>query len=171
MKIGAPKATTTSCPSKWLATSGMLPGRTPRKLGWRVGNGHRAGLGATSTGSDRFSASRTAPSHPVGVSMPGPATMTGFRAAASRSRSRLSASSETTGLPSITRDFRWPSALASASLSQSSSGNDRYTGPVGAAVASRIAFDSDCGASCGRVGSWLHFTSGSTSFGASTLVR
>jgi hypothetical protein len=58
----------------------------PRKLGCRVGNGHREGLGAASTGSDSFSASRTAPSHPAGVSMPGPATMTGFAAAASRSR-------------------------------------------------------------------------------------
>jgi hypothetical protein len=114
-----------SCPSKWLATVGMAAGRMPAKLGCRVGNGQRDGLGATSTGSDSFSASRTAPSHPAGVSMPGPATMTGFAAAASRSRSRPSASSGTTGFPSMTRDFRCPSALASASCSQSSSGRDR----------------------------------------------
>jgi hypothetical protein len=69
-KIAAPKATTRSCPLKWLATVGMPAGRMPWKLGWRVGNGHREGLGATHTGSDSFSASRTAPSHPAGVSMP-----------------------------------------------------------------------------------------------------
>ena len=48
---------------------------------------------------------------------------------------------------------------------------DAPAGWDGAAAACRIAFDSDCGASCGRDGSWLHLTSGSTSLGASTLVR
>jgi hypothetical protein len=45
LKIAAPKATMRSCSSKWLATVAMPAGRMPRKLGCRVGNGHREGLG------------------------------------------------------------------------------------------------------------------------------
>ena len=71
----------------------------------------------------------------------------------------------------MNRDFRCPSAGIGVVIPVIQRQGQVHRPGQAAAVARKIPFDRDCGMSCGRAGSWLHFTSGSTSFGASTLVR